>query len=166
MARNLWKNNNKARRKRSLYLISLKAYRLVTFSLLYTYLKVRRYMLRSISNVLWKSLSGSRQYIAGSKPGLHQAFKSELLTNTKTRRMISYCLMFISSNWNYLWNKLLLALIFVVCGFEQNTNQQNKGLALLENLTAKCWKVNNWIIKYNLRSLSPTIIVQMTWNLV
>ena len=155
MARNLWKNNNKARRNRSLYLISLKAYRLVTCSLRYTYLKVRRYMLRSISNVLWKSLSGSRQYIGSSKPG-----------NTKTRRMISYCLMFISSNWNYLWNKLLLALIFVVCGFEQNTNQQNKVLALLENLTAKCWKVNNWIIKYNLRSLSPTIIVQMTWNLV
>ena len=68
MARNLWKNNNKARRNRSLYLISLKAYRLVTFSLLYTYLKVRRYMLRSISNVLWKGLSGSGQYIGSSKP--------------------------------------------------------------------------------------------------
>ena len=92
MARNLWKNNNKARRNRSLYLISLKAYRLVTCSLRYTYLKVRRYMLRSISNVLWKGLSGSRQYIGSSKPCLHSAHnisnKSQLVTNTKTRRMI------------------------------------------------------------------------------
>ena len=136
MARNLWKNNNKARRNRSLYLISLKAYRLVTCSLRYTYLKVRRYMLRSISNVLWKGLSGSRQYIGSSKP-----------CNTKTRRMILYFLMFLSSNWHYLWNKQLLALIFVVCDSEQHTNQQNKVFATLVNLIAKCWKVNNWILR-------------------
>ena len=120
------------------------------------FIRILRYAatcLEVISNVLWKGLSGSRQYIGSSK-------------NTKTRRMILYFLMFLSSNWHYLWNKQLLALIFVVCDSEQHTNQQNKVLATLENLIAKCWKVNNWIIKYNLRSLNPTIIVQMTWHLV